>query len=51
MEGTIAEMTIKIEDLEKELQTQKTPISESKDVSFEEFKCDKCGCVQERGHS
>ena len=48
MEATIAEMTIKIEDLEKELQTQKTPISESKDVASEEFKCDKCGVVNKK---
>ena len=47
-EATIAEMTIKIEDLEKELQPQKTPQSESKDVASEEFKCDKCGVVYKK---
>ena len=41
-------MTVQIENLEKELQIQKTPTSETKDVASEEFKCDKCGVTYKK---
>ena len=48
MKNTIVEMNDKIKNLEKELQTNKTPTSDIKDVASEEFKCDKCGVVHKK---
>ena len=48
LKSIIAEMTVQIENLEKELQIQKTPRSETKDVASEEFKCDKCGVTYKK---
>ena len=48
LKSIIAEMTVQIENLEKELQTHKTPTSEAKDVASEEFKCDKCGVAYKK---
>ena len=45
MKGTIVELNVKIGNLEKELQTNKTQTSEINVVASEEFKCSMCGVV------
>ena len=48
LKGTIVELNVKIGNLEKELQTNKTQTSEINVVASEEFKCDMCGVVYKK---
>ena len=48
MKGAIVELNVKIGNLEKELQTNKTQTSETKGLDSEKFKCDKCGVVYKK---
>ena len=48
LKSTVAEMTVKFANLEKEIQSHKAPSSKTKAVASEEFKFDKCGVVYKK---
>ena len=48
LKNTVADMSVKIENLEKELKNHQTPRTETYNMSTEDFKCDKCGVVYKK---
>ena len=48
VKGTIVELNVKIGNLEKDLQTNKTQTSELNVVASEEFRCDMCGVIYKK---